>query len=432
VAVRSRARPGSELMWPGFVDGLSSLIIAIMFVLLAFVLSQLFLTQSLTSRDDALRGLNAQIAELTEVLALERRSNAELRLNLAELTATLQTATRERDELVLQLSEANTLTERLAGRINQLTETTVADKETIKVQLAELERVQRDIEALRQVRQQLEGRVAQLAGEAGALRDRGRELEARLATQEERTALAQRELQARETRLAELQALYLGRQTDLDNEKRLSSQAQAQVALLNQQLQALRQQLAAIQASLQSAESKDQDQQVVIADLGRRLNQALAQRVEELSRYRSEFFGRLREVLGDRRDIVIVGDRFVFQSEVLFVSGSAQLGDEGKAQLVKLATTLRELMPRIPNEIDWVLRVDGHTDSVPITTAQFPSNWELSAARAINVVQFLIANGVPARRLAATGFGEFQPLDPGRDEIAFRRNRRIELKLTDR
>ncbi|MBM3505079.1 MAG: peptidoglycan -binding protein [Alphaproteobacteria bacterium] len=432
MAVRTRGRSGQEMIWPGFVDGLSSLIIAIMFVLLAFVLSQQFLTQTLTTRDEALRTLNSQIAELTEVLALERRTNAEMRINLAQLTATLQTVTRERDDLVLQMSDANALTERLAGRINELTETAIADKETIKIQLAEAERLQRDIEALRKVREDLEGQVGRLSSEAGALRDRSRELESRLASERERTALAQRDLQARETRLAELQALYLSRQSEVDGEKRLSAAAQAQVAALNQQLQALRQQLAAIQGALQAAEGKDKDQQVVIADLGRRLNQALAQRVEELSRYRSEFFGRLREVLGDRRDIVIVGDRFVFQAEVLFPSGSAQLGEEGRTQLLKLAGAIREISPRIPQGIDWILRVDGHTDAVPISTAQFPSNWELSAARAISVVQFLVANGVSPRRVAATGFGEFQPIDSGRDEIALRRNRRIEFKLTER
>ena len=189
---------------------------------------------------------------------------------------------------------------------------------------------------------------------------------------------------------------------------------------------------AALQAALDQAESRDEEQQVVISDLGRRLNQALAQKVEELSRYRSEFFGRLREVLGDRRDVQIVGDRFVFQSEVLFSSGSAELGNEGRARLRDLANTLAEITPRIPGDISWILRVDGHTDSVPIKSAQFPSNWELSSARATNVVKFLIEAGIPARHLAAAGFGQYHPLDAGTDEIAFRRNRRIEMKLTER
>jgi chemotaxis protein MotB len=194
----------------------------------------------------------------------------------------------------------------------------------------------------------------------------------------------------------------------------------------------LREQLARLSKALDVSEEKSKEQQVQIADLGRRLNLALASKVEELAQYRSEFFGRLREILGDRPDIRVVGDRFVFQSEVLFDQASADLGDPAKKQLMPLATALKELVQKIPKDINWVLRVDGHTDDRPISTAQFPSNWELSTARAISVVKFLIEQGIPAERLAATGFGQYQPLDPREDEVAWRRNRRIELKLTER
>jgi chemotaxis protein MotB len=282
------------------------------------------------------------------------------------------------------------------------------------------------------VKESLEADVAAKAGEITQLRDRSKELEARLATEAERTALAQKELEAREIRLSELQALYLSKEEEVEGQKRLTTEAQAQVALLNQQILALRQQLARLEAALEVAETKDKEAQAQIADLGRRLNLALAQKVEELSRYRSEFFGRLREVLGNRRDVTIVGDRFVFQSEVLFDQGSAELSDGAKEQLRKLAQTLLEIAGRIPEDVPWILRVDGHTDVIPIRTAQFPSNWELSVARALAVTRFLVEQGVPPNRLAATGFGEYQPLDQARDEIALRRNRRIELRLTDR
>jgi len=202
--------------------------------------------------------------------------------------------------------------------------------------------------------------------------------------------------------------------------------------LLNQQIAALRRQLAAIEEALQASEKKDKEAQSRIADLGQRLNVALAQRVQELSKYRSEFFGRLRAILGARPDIRVVGDRFVFQSEILFDSGSAVLKPEGQAEVDKLAGALVDLEKQIPPEIAWVLRIDGHTDVRPISSSQFPSNWELSAARAISVVQYLISRGVPPRRLVAAGFGEFQPLDTDPTEDAFRRNRRIELKLTER
>ncbi len=169
-----------------------------------------------------------------------------------------------------------------------------------------------------------------------------------------------------------------------------------------------------------------------IADLGKRLNAALASKVQELASYRSEFFGRLREILGDRPDIRIVGDRFVFQSEVLFTPGNADLGPDARHELDLLAGALRAIAPKIPAEIPWVLRVDGHTDKRPISTAQFPSNWELSTARATAVVKYLIEQGLSADHLAAAGFGEFQPIDAGSSDEAYRKNRRIEFKLTER
>ncbi|MFZ0072623.1 MAG: peptidoglycan -binding protein, partial [Xanthobacteraceae bacterium] len=225
----------------------------------------------------------------------------------------------------------------------------------------------------------------------------------------------------------------LGRATSaLEAEKSISARALAQVDLLNQQIAALRRQLGALEEALQASETKDKDQQTQIAKLGERLNIALAQRVQELTRYRSDFFGRLREILGNRADIRIVGDRFVFQSEVLFDSGQAVLNPEGRTELDQLASALLELERQIPPEIAWVLRVDGHTDVRPIANVQFPSNWALSAARAISVVQYLISKGVSPQHLVAAGFGEFQPLDPAATEDAYRRNRRIELKLTER
>jgi chemotaxis protein MotB len=219
----------------------------------------------------------------------------------------------------------------------------------------------------------------------------------------------------------------------LDSEKRLTARALAQVEVLNQQIAALRRQLSALEEALDATEKKDKDSQARIADLGQRLNVALAQRVQELSRYRSDFFGRLRAILGNRPDIRIVGDRFVFQSEVFFDTGKSTLDKpEGRAELDALASALLELEKKIPGEIAWVLRVDGHTDVRPINSPQFKNNWELSAARAISVVQYLVAKGVSPQRLVAAGFGEFQPIDSDKTDEAFNRNRRIELKLTER
>jgi chemotaxis protein MotB len=218
----------------------------------------------------------------------------------------------------------------------------------------------------------------------------------------------------------------------LDQQKQITNEALAKVEILNQQLAALRLQLAALQEALDASEAKDRESQVKIADLGQRLNVALAKKVQELARYRSDFFGKLREVLGSRADFQVVGDRFVFPADVLFDSGSADLKPEATPQIDKLADALKELETQIPPDIAWVLRIDGHTDIKPITNVNFPSNWELSSARAISVVRYLIDHGIPANRLVAAGFGEFQPLDPGDSDEALAKNRRIELKLTER
>lgn len=220
--------------------------------------------------------------------------------------------------------------------------------------------------------------------------------------------------------------------SDLEAEKKMSEQQISQISLLNQQLAALRRQIAALEAALEASEKRDKESQTKISDLGSRLNVALAQRVQELNRYRSDFFGRLREVLGNRPEIRIVGDRFVFQSEVFFDPGSAELKEGATPELDKLASALLELINKIPKDIPWVLRVDGHTDVRPIANARFPSNWELSASRAISVVKYLITRGISPDRVVAAGFGEFQPIDSANNDDAYRRNRRIELKITER
>jgi chemotaxis protein MotB len=325
--------------WPGFVDALSTLVLSIVFLLSVFLVVQFFLSQEVTGKDKALEQLNAKLAQLNDLLALEKLG----KLNLDE-----------------QLSQVR-------------------------------------------------------AGLASAERDRIKGLYEGLAN-------AGSDAAGRATELNKA----------LDSEKQVTARALAQIEVLNQQISALRRQLAALEEALDASEKRDKESQGRIADLGQRLNVALAQRVQELSRYRSEFFGRLRAILGNRPDIRIVGDRFVFQSEVFFDTGQAQLLPEGRAELDKLATALIDLDKQIPSEIAWVLRVDGHTDVRPINSPLFKSNWELSSARAISVVQYLVSLGVPAQRLVAAGFAEFQPLDTAATEDAYKRNRRIELKLTER
>ena len=386
----ARRRQRDTNIWPGFVDALATLLMVIMFLLMVFVLAQFFLGQALSGRDQALSRLQNQVSELAELLSLERRNTDDLRKNFAQLSEELQISVALRDDLKTSLGRLRQQADETKLKLATALATIETDKSKISTQLEELTSLVQDVAGLRALRDELQAKIAAMAGK---LEQSGEKL------------------------LAELD---------------ISKSARAKVALLNQQMAALRQTLAKIAEALEVSEKLATDQKVQIASLGKRLNAALAAKVHELSRYRSEFFGRLREVLGAQKGVRIVGDRFVFQSEVLFAKGLVDGGEGGHKQLRQLALTLSEIAKKIPPDIDWVLRVDGHTDKDPINTARFPSNWKLSAARAISVVQFLISQGLPPRRLVAAGFGEFQPLEDHDSEISKRRNRRIELKFTSR
>jgi len=383
----SRRRQSAINYWPGFVDALAALLVVVVFLIMVFALAQFFLSEALSGRDDALSKLNRQVDELARMLDLERSANTELRLSVSQLSAQLQNSISDRESLTDRLSFMESLLKSArqenAEQLEALRAQVNTDQETIESQSRDLARLEADIED-------------------------------------------------REARLAELTERAETAETSFVEQREISRQAQDQVALLNQQLAALRRQLAALNEALEASEAKNVEQEVQIVNLGKRLNEALATKVQELARYRSEFFGRLREVLGDRADIRIEGDRFVFQSEVLFGSGQAVLNTEGQQQLRQLAETLVQIAAEIPDDIEWILRVDGHTDERPISTARFPSNWELASARAISVVKFLVQAGIPPENLVAAGFGQFQPIDGGQDEIAHRRNRRIEFKLDQR
>ena len=470
---RARHRSVPDI-WPGFVDAISAMLIIVIFLLMVFTLAQSFLSDMLSGRNEALDRLNRQVTELADMLSLERQSNTVLRDDLAQLSSELQSSIATRDVLTTQLATltderddlANTLALRIQEKNRLLAnlkdeasraeaeklradtvdkeledafKTISADREKIRVQLTTLESLKRDITVLQKIKGELETRVTTLATSLDknkksltAARDRTKALVASLSTAEERSALAQKKIEEQDVKLAKLQLDTEISSKLLTEEQKSSAQARARVALLNHQLAALRQQLSRISVALEASETKAKEQDTRIVNLGSRLNAALASKVEELARYRSEFFGRLRELLGDRNDVRVEGDRFVFQSEVLFGSGSANLVGAGRDQISRLATTLKDIASRIPNDIDWVLRVDGHTDRIPIHTAQFPSNWELSTARALAVVKLLIEDGLPPHRLAAAGFGEYRPLDKTSSLESLRRNRRIEFKLTGR
>jgi chemotaxis protein MotB len=340
-ALSRRRRTEEPPYWPGFVDAMAQLLLVIIFLLSVFMVAQFLLAREISGQDSALGQLRSQIAELTELLALEKSAKEEVEGQLLSLTDDLNAAKAKSADL-------------MAG---------------------------------------IEAQNAQGLSAGSAL---------------------------------------TGMQTSLLAEKKISSEAMAKVELLNQQIAAMRRQLAQLNSLLDAAEERNKASDTQVADLGRRLNTALAQKVQELSKYRSEFFGRLRQILSQRSDILVVGDRFVFQAEVLFPKGKAELNPAGEAEMLKLADALKQLEREIPEDIAWILRVDGHTDTDPMQNAEFKSNWELSSARAISVVNYLESQGVQSRHLVAAGFGQYQPLVAGDTEEAKSENRRIELKLTER
>ena len=436
--VRRNGSNGLEA-WPGYVDALSTLLMVIIFVLLVFVLAQAFLSATLSGRSKELQQATQQLAELTNLLSLERGKAADLQLSVSQLGQELTNRSAERDRLSKQVSDAakaiqaaTAANKQLQAQLNESRGQTTAAQAQLadtqnqlndaRNQLAEMKRqiaeLDKTVAVDKDTIQAKLSDLAKLADEARALTALRDELEKQA---QDAAARAMTEQQRRQA--VELQ---------LSDEKKLGDSARAQIALLNQQIAQLKQQLAAISSALELTQEQNQAKDVQISNLGQKLNAALASKVEELQGYRSEFFGKLRQVLANRPGIQIVGDRFVFQSEVLFPVGSADLTQTGTSQMTALAITIKDIASEIPPDLHWVLRVDGHTDPQPVKGGQFSSNWELAAARAINVVKLLIADGVPPEHLAATAFGEFQPFGPGDTPEAYAKDRRIELRLTDR
>jgi chemotaxis protein MotB len=460
--------------WPGYVDALSTLLMVTIFVLLVFVLAQGMLSVTLTGKDKALERLNQEIAQLTDMLSLEKGRAADLQGNVASLAHDLGEVTTARDTLAHQLADAQAVASRdstevatlrsdrdklsaelsdsavqaqsAASRLNDvqsqlgqqtsaaaaantrvmtLQTTLAATQQTLTQREATFSEATAAVIAATAATKVAQERTAQLQTQLTALQTRATTAEAALVTA--RAALTQDE-----ARLAQQAQTVSSNSAALDKQKQLTDAANAELALLNDQMAQLRAQLAAISSALELQVDAGRDKDVQIADLGRKLNLALAAKVQELQRYRSDFFGKLRDVLKNQPNIRIVGDRFVFQSDVLFPSNSADMTSGGQGQIDEIASAVRGIVKEIPPGLSWMLRVDGHADSQPVTNGPYKDNWQLSAARAISVVQLLILDGVPANHLAATAFADTQPLDTGTTQDAYARNRRIEFRLTDR
>ncbi len=370
-------------IWPAFVDAIASLLMVVIFVLLVAAVGQQFLTGAILGRDQALARLNARVDELADMLSMEQAESARLDQALALRSASLEAAEARVAAQDGTLAAQSALLEERAGIIAEQA-AAMGELESHRAALAV------EVEALAALRDRLSGEIETVIAERDDLR------------------------------------------ASLAAEAEINVAAQAQVEHLNRQLAEVREQLARLSATLDVAEQDIAAKDARLAELGRKLNVALASKAAQLQRYRSEFFGRLREALAEVPGIEVVGDRFVLPSELLFESGSDELGPVGRRQVAQVAATLDRLVERIPPDLDWVLRIDGHTDRRPIRTARFPSNWELSAARAIRIVRELVGFGIPPGRLAATGFAEHHPIDDGEEAAALARNRRIEIKLTSR
>ena len=376
-------RRSENFTWPGFVDALATLLMVIIFVLMVFVLIQANLAYRVSGQDATLGEMRQQLASLSELLNIERRASADLAADLAQLQIQLETSETGKMTLAAQLAVVQ---EKLDNRNNQIAALDAKQAETEAALVAARDALDERLRALQMV-------------------------EAQLALTEARNRTQQQKMR------------------DLEADTTASKAEVAQMTLV---LAGLRQRVEELTAMLAEKDRQAEEDKVAIANLGKSLNNALASRVQELQQFRSEFFGRLRDVLKGRDDVQIVGDRFVFQSEVLFAPGQADIGATGQSQLAQLAVALADIAAKIPADINWVLQVDGHTDDLPVRAGRYTDNWDLSTERALSVVRFLVMQGVPAERLAATGYGEFQPLASGDTAADRRLNRRIELKITQR
>jgi len=407
--VASRRRRSLDI-WPGFVDALAALLMVVMFVLLLFSLGQYLLNDELVGRDEALGRLRGQINSLSALLARTRDDKQQLEQRLAGVNSELQSTRTARDDLQ----------EKLAALTLKAHETELAlaalqlELNTSKSALAE--------------QQQLGEKQVQQIETLSSARD---QLQSDLDSSRSRVAEQEQLGKQQAEKIAALESTRDSLQSELETSRRETVRARGDAEALDQRLQALNEQIARLNKALEVSEAGLKDKTLQVEDLGKRLNAALAQKVEELASYRSEFFGKLRAALKDDPDIRVEGDRFLLPSEVLFSSASADLDKNGQAEIAKVAASLKEIMAKIPQGMDWVLRVDGHTDRRPVRTV-FPSNWELSSARATSIVKYLIAQGIPPEHLVAAGFAQYHPVDPADTPEAYRRNRRIELKLTSR
>ena len=357
-----------DYTWPGFVDALSSLLMVIIFVLMIFVLSQFFLSQKMSGQDEALIKLKTNLIELSELLSLERQSTTQLTSHLSIL-----------ENKIVKLKNKLELENKLNIK-NQ--------DELVKNKVL----IDFNDKKIKELEQTLDLKIKAIL-------------------------LSKNNMKKKNFEIVEKNDFLKASKDEINR-------------LVSASLK-LRNRLSQLQALLSVYKAKDKKDKVKTLNIGKDLNSALARKVEELQKFKSEFFGRVKELIKDRPEIRIVGDRFVFQSEVLFSPGSVEIGSKGQLEMVKLASTLMEIEKSLPTDIDWILQIEGHTDNLSVKAGQtYKDNWELSTKRALSVLRFLIKQGIKPSRLSASGYGSFQPIDKNNNKNGREKNRRIEMKIT--
>ena len=449
----NRNRPG-DFTWPGFVDGLASLLMVFVFVLMVFVIIQANLAFRISGQDDRITALQNELFELGDILNMERETNSQLLSELSNIQLTVDSLEEGNNKL---LSQIKTLQTRLSDKEDEILGKE-ADISSLSSQLFDLEE---SLDASRSLAEQrsneIRNLVLRLTANQEAFDKKSNDFEVQqiklqqsltqISEQNEVIAMLNADIndiseqrKINEAELEEKQKLLLiaeqaliRKAEELESANNASFEAKAEIDKLLINTRTLRQEIQKLNGLLADKEREAINDKIAIADLGKKLNSALASRVQDLQKFRSEFFGQLQEILKNRSEVRVVGDRFIFQSEVIFATGQANISEVGKDQLGDIASALREIQASIPENIPWVLQIEGHTDSDPIANSTFfRDNWDLSTERALSVVRFLRSKGISANRLAAAGYGEHQPIDPGNSEAAKQRNRRIELKLTQR
>ena len=449
----NRGRP-SDFTWPGFVDALASLLMVFVFVLMVFVIIQANLSFRISGQDSRITALQNGLLELGSLLNMERETNLQLssELSNAQLKVTslegdneqllsqlasLQTELSDReDEIIAQQADISALSSQIFELEDNIESArSLADERSDEIEALIL-RLTASAEAFAEQSDAFNNQAIELQQSITLAKDREERisiLDSKIENLNAKNTLTQEELSEKQRLLLIAEQALLKKAEELQSANNASNEAKAEIDKLLASTTALRLEIQKLSNLLADKERQSINDKIAIADLGKKLNSALATRVQDLQKFRSEFFGQLREVLKNRSEVRVVGDRFIFQSEVLFATGQANISDAGKEQLAEIASALREIEEVIPKDIPWVLQIEGHTDSDPIADNPFfKDNWDLSTERALSVVRFLRSEGIPANRLAAAGYGEFQPIDTQNSEAAKQRNRRIELKLTQR